>query len=249
MKDEKKDRNESTYKERIQKEWEKVKPLSGKEKLSYIWDYYKIVFVGLLFLVLVIGIGVQMYKGSKQKEYLYSLVLNTDTIGGEPIEFLESYKQELGLNPKKQKLTVDTSVQLYLEEEVRSQGSMASYAKLVTLLGAGQIDIMISPEDVYRKYASSGAFYNLEDVLPKELYERTKIDLYTEHLESSQEEQEFTEEQESIEEPFGIDISKAPNYKADGSISYHPVILSISRSTKNLDHAIELLTYLYGDGE
>lgn len=58
-----------------------------------------------------------------------------------------------------------------------SQYAYASMAKLAALVASGTLDLVIADSDTIAHYAEQGAFLDLEESLPEELYERLKADI------------------------------------------------------------------------
>ncbi|HIT90063.1 MAG TPA: hypothetical protein IAC41_06565 [Candidatus Merdenecus merdavium] len=241
----KKDRMDMTLKEKATEELDKLKTMTLKEKLVYIWDYYKPALAGIVLLVILIIGGVDIYQNSKQKEVLYTAVLNTSATQEEDISFINNFKDSLNIDEKTQKLTVDLSLQIFFDHG--NVTSMEANTKLMTLLGAKQLDLVICPQDVYEYYVERGVFLDLKETLPADLYARVEEQVYMNSVRQETEDSTLDHPQyEMLEEaPYGLRIDESPLYVAQEEIPYSPVVLGIPGSSNHIDTVIEFIEYLF----
>ena len=68
------------------------------------------------------------------------------------------FKAYLGDEDPYDIVNIDTSMAMYEE----SGSAYGTQMKIVTLVAAGSIDVMVSPEDVYEQYSGQDMFLDLE---------------------------------------------------------------------------------------
>ena len=78
------------------------------QKIEYLWMYYKGWFAGALCLVLVICIGVSMYKGIRTKVLLNAVVIGGNDLKAEWLE--ESFARYADISEKDGVLQIRTNI-------------------------------------------------------------------------------------------------------------------------------------------
>lgn len=132
------------------------KTMSFGKKLEYLWMYYKGVLFGAVILVLVICIGVSMYKGAHTTVLLNVVIVGGDDLNAEQLEasFIQyaDIKEEDGIIQMRTNIPDDG-------------GGMTSTTALTTLMGAEAVDILICPKYVYEDYNAHNGFLDMKDAL------------------------------------------------------------------------------------
>ena len=85
---EKRYESDMTRKEKRQNELKKLKSMTFKQKVGYIWTYYKGVFAGIIIACVIISIGVQMFQNSQLKSLLSIAVVDSNYNHDEQVEAL-----------------------------------------------------------------------------------------------------------------------------------------------------------------
>lgn len=153
---------------------DKIKHMSKKEKMEYIWDYYKIhILVGVF---IIIAVSWTIYTNVNKTEYVFNC-----TVLGE------------GLNVSKKADFEDKLTKIVLEEpeekkqasmdfiEVKSSSnveiSIDPYAmqKLSARVAAGDIDILIVDEKNFQRFAMQGMFESLDSSSNLDLSDKNAI--------------------------------------------------------------------------
>ena len=168
----------------IKSELEKIKQMSGKDRIWYIYEYYKfhIVAVILAFTLLWV-VGSSLYRQTFTTRLTFAIV--NDRSGGESSmdEFENSLKEALGFG-KKDLIEINSGLFINADGSQSSEYSYASMAKIAALSAGGNLDIMIADPETLKHYESQGAFLNLSDFLPEDLKERAEKEglfLYTDN--------------------------------------------------------------------
>lgn len=159
-----------TRRESMREGREKFKKLSLKDKIGYIWDYYKGMIGGVLAAILVICICVQTMRGSGKETVLSAAIINAEkTDGSKVMELQDDFGVYLGLDEKSQSLSLDDTYLINLKDG--DQVTVACQTKLMAAIQAKTLDLILMPEDIYENYLTSGALEKLEDALGKEFLE------------------------------------------------------------------------------
>ncbi len=144
----------------VRKEEDIVKETWGNmsfwKKLEYRWMYNKIWFLGPVIFLIVVSIGVTMYKGMHTTVLLNAVVIGGDDMKAEWLE--ESFVQYAGIKEKDGIVQVRANIP-------DDGGAVTSTTALTTLMGAEAVDVLVCPKRVYDEYASVNGFLDMEEVL------------------------------------------------------------------------------------
>lgn len=160
---EKRYESDLTRKEKWELEREKLGKMTWKERIDHIWTYYKphMAVLGCIILLCVI-IGQMIYR-SRFDTIFFAAIMNTGT-SGEPGLMAEDFKAYLGDEDKYHEITVDTSL-TFIGDEYQDYNSVM---KLTTLVGANEIDAMLSTKEQYESYLQNDAFIPMDELLTEE---------------------------------------------------------------------------------
>lgn len=144
----------------------KLRDLKGKEKLTYIWDYYKWVLI-LIVVAVVVVITVVRAVMNKKENALYVLAVNADPYVEEEVTdaLFTDFLLEQGIDPQKEEVLLNTSIQ-YLGGA--STTDIYSMQAITTIMGSGSADVVMMPEDLFRETASLGAYVPVQYYLSPE---------------------------------------------------------------------------------
>ncbi|MBP5608466.1 MAG: hypothetical protein J6X66_09405 [Lachnospiraceae bacterium] len=157
----------------FKEEREKIKKAPLKAKWKYFVDYYlKWVIGGAI--VIGILIAVIVTTVTHKKEMLYVSLLNFRTIGLVEQDIEIPFSEEHLENTKKQEITLDSTLFVLGKraEDAAASGDQTYSAlynyedeqKISMILVVGQVDLMISGEDVIDRYTESDFLKPLTDV-------------------------------------------------------------------------------------
>lgn len=233
-------------------EKEKLKTLHGKQKLQYIWDYYKlplIIVAIFLYIILYIIYGQVHHKDT----ILYTALVNVNA--GEELtkdlstRFLESQN----INQKKNDVYLYSNLYLTSDEtNSYHEYTYASRMKILAAINAKQMDIVLMNKEAFDAFSQNGYLCNLEDLLSKKdakLYEKLKPYLITNTsiLEDNSIDLLFDEsinyKAQTQDFPMGINLSKSPIIQKAGFQDI--VYLGVISNSPREDNIISYLKYLY----
>lgn len=214
------------------------KELDTRQRINYFWDYYKIhTAVGLIILVFVLyTVWVVTHPAAEvvMRAFIFSDVLD-DTMAREAQEALA---EKIGVVPD--------AVFLDGGHEDNDVGGM----QLATLLGIGEVDLVICQEEMFRKLAGEGIFFDLETVLTDE-----QMKIYEDYIISSAGYEEPYDINGGLNvelgygageiRPYGVRISDSSVYAAM-SMTGRELYCGIVSYSANPDKAILCFNYLMG---
>lgn len=154
-------------------ELQKLKEMSWKKKIGYVWDYYKMPIAAVVVVLIVIATGVSQYKSSKVDTVLYTAMINTQGDVSEDSDFYQQVKQVLQVEDGTEEIVFDNS--FFFDLDYQSQMTMATITKILAMVSSQDIDIMIAPKEVYDYYLKQEFFADLEEILPEELQEEERF--------------------------------------------------------------------------
>lgn len=220
-----------TLKNEAREEQAKLKKMSFRDKLWYIWEYYKIhMLIGCVILFFLYALGTIFYQKSFNTQ-LFFIVMNDRSGSEADYEGLANeFKTRMGYG-KKDKVEVDSSLYISFEEST-SQLDYASLAKVTAIVASKDLDVLISDSPAVEHYASNGAFLNLEEVLPADLWDMVKDDVY------------MAKDENGNSFPAAISLDDSYFHEKTGTQMEEAYFSLINNSTRT-DTAFEFLRYLY----
>ena len=201
-----------TKREKWQQQWETIRKLKGKERLDYLWLYYKWVLAAVLFIVMAVyAVGV-MITNSLDDTLLSIVVVDASAVSEEAsAEMEEDILDIIGTGGKHDHVEVVLSA--------TSAQTQDSVAKLrVSLSTAGEADLVVCGQEVYEEYGAQGAFADMKDVLGSE------YDYYEEYMTDGQ-----------------IDLTKCPGSFLDKYVEYSTAYLCVLTHSERMEEAAEVI--------
>ncbi|WP_235839112.1 hypothetical protein [Clostridium sp. Marseille-P2415] len=227
---------DKNFKDILQEERSKLKDMSFKNKLWYIWEYYKIPIISVVVaIVLISSIGSAIYN-NRFETAMSCIILNSRPAGeADSVNdyFEQGFRQYIGLEADKE-IDVDYSMSLTFDESSMSEFTYAELAKITAMISSKELDVMIGKQDTIDHYGAMGGFTDLKEVLPGNVYDKVKDHLY---MVTNQETGERT--------ACGILIGETDFCEKTGLIMDEPVLAIMSNST-HTDTCVELIRYVFG---
>lgn len=178
-------------------EKEKIKSLPFKEKLQYIWEYFKI---PIILIVFVLGFGtflIVRISTNIPENWLMVTFVNTMAKAGTGSQLWEDFTAyaDYDLTQKKVEFNAESYFD-YLQNQARGN---AYYNTFVTLADAGELDAITMAPDSLAALGQSGRLFDLNDEACADLKAKY-ADRFIYYTPSEEEDR-----QEPI--PVGIDLS------------------------------------------
>ncbi|MGM9616264.1 hypothetical protein [Butyricicoccus sp.] len=221
----------------LKQEWNKLKGLSAKQKIEYIWDYYKLWLIGLVSLVLVSGYLLDNYKNANKEINIYVAFVNTFADIGEGSAFWKGYAEENGIDTNSINITFDTNN--YFDMTQNNVTGNHYYEKLVVVADSEMLDAVVLEPENLAALGSGGRLIDLRDKRTDELMHK-----YADRIITT----EYTDENGTVcEIPVGIDISDSILVTKEAA--YDRCALGISANTQHVEAVEAFLSYILEEEE
>lgn len=223
-----------TIKKNGKEEGQKLKNMSWKDRFWYIWEYYKVHFLGLIIFCLVIYlIGTILYNQTFEDRLYYAVINNASPSSTDFESFNQEFKDAMGYG-KKDRVTGDSSVFLNFDD-AGSQTDYAYMVKISAMVSGRELDMIITDESTFKHYAASDAFLNLEEVLPEDLQEQLQDQIL------------YAANGSGEEIPCGLNISNTRFPEATGVSITPNCYMGIVSNTARLDTVIAWIRFILND--
>ena len=151
-----------TRKEKLKEEWEKIKSLKGKKLWEYLWEYYKILIIGIVILLTIIGSTVYRSVINPHPTTILNVAWFYEL---QHMEYYDDLADELTnrlVEPHKNERVHVSS----FTETLDPQLNMGMQARFIAMLSIGDIDIVIATEDELKRFVSEGVLLDIRTWLP-----------------------------------------------------------------------------------
>lgn len=217
----------------IKEQQDKLKDKSPLEKFKYFFYYYKyhvlIVVAVVYFLIYTITSIVQ----NSREASIYVALLNTSLTSLDEITLMDDYVQSRSIDINANPAVLDTSISL--DEKISTDTGLANFQKVMSLLDIGELDILMCPETwLIDEYAGLDAYANLEELLPADLFEKVKHNLY------------YVKNSVGEEIPVAFYLNDNPKI-VQANIYPEDVnpLLAISSTSLHKERAVDFIRYLF----
>jgi hypothetical protein len=212
-----------------QTEKEKLKDMSFKKKLAYLWEYYKIHAIIAIAVISLIYYFINNILTPDVSPQFNAAVINNSI----PEDVWEEYKADFGeylqIDPERESIEFNTSFYLNNSSEL----SMNMQQVLTTYIAAEEIDVMIAPESEFQKYSYYGYMAKLSDALPTDVYSSLTDNFFITDLEDDPE-----------KNVYGIYLSDTTLFQ-NNTNPEDPYILGIIVNHPHSDNTVEFIRYLF----
>lgn len=221
----------------IRAEKKKFKNMDSKERVQYIWDYYKIPIIAGLLAFIFIFFLVRDIISNNRETHLYACLINSNYAYDTDTNLINEYVNYADIDTEAEQLTLDFSMRIDLD--AADQMSMAYQQKVMALFAAKEIDVMIGDEPIINSYAEVEAFRDLSELLPTDLAEELKEKGYSYYT---------ITDADGTDIPFGIYMEHCGRFLSDGSMGTYPTdvtpVFTIAVDAPHPENAIEFLRFL-----
>ncbi len=206
-------------------EIEKLRSLHGRQRLRYIWDYYKLPLAVLCILIYIIGYII--YGQVTHKDTVLCTALINISAGEEFTSGLSSgYLDYLGEDPSENEVELMTG--LYLtdnESDPNYEYTYASQVKVLASVNSRQLDVILMNGEAFDILSRNDYLCDLDNLLSgidPDLYSQTE---------------------EYITENTALNLSQAPLIQQTGFSG--TVYLGIAANSEQKDEAAKYIKYLF----
>lgn len=163
----------------FKEERESLKQGTLKQKFQYFMDYYKWYVIGGIAAVFCVGSLIYHYVTYKEETFSVAL-LNSATLPSAE-EHISAFMEYAGLNPASQKISFNTSMAITFDAsspEAHNEIYYTSREKFNLMVTVGELDAVISNDELFGHFANSGIFCDLRTYLSPEQTEACKPYFY-----------------------------------------------------------------------
>ncbi|MGN0372929.1 MAG: hypothetical protein ACI4F3_08955 [Enterocloster sp.] len=220
-----------TIKEEAKKEREKLSRMNWKDKIWYVWEYYKFHILALFLGVCVLYVLVTAVYRQTFTVRLSMAIINDQALNDSSTDsFEESLHRELGYGKKE---LIDISGNLYISsnKDEMSQFDIANQAKISALIATG-LDIMITDRTAIEYYGAMNGFADLRELLPEELYSRLEDSIL------------WVENENGEQIPAAISLEDTA-FAAETGVALNPAYIGIIKNAPHKEDALRTVQYLF----
>lgn len=218
------------------KEGQQEKPAgrSLRQRLGYFWDYHKWkVIVPAIILVFAVSM-ITSYRQETKELTLYIAMMNAHMDNPEDADFGERYAADRQIDTQKLPIRIETNL-YHPRPEISAvdETMIASIQKYQALLTSGKADVTITTDWVIDEYEKADCYRNLEEVLPKELYETLGERIY------------YAADGNGDKIPVGIYVDETQIMKE--FYTEEKPIVTISAFSGRVSASVDFITWLLAD--
>lgn len=181
----------------MNKELTKIRSLNTREKLGYIWDYYRLWICAIMFFLWFFGSVAMMMRNAVADHWLYVTFVNTTRELGTNSDLWKEYVAYTDYDTDEALIEFNAASYFdYLDNQAKGN---KYYEMLITYIEAGTLDAVVMEEEALLSLGESGWFLTLEDEKCK-----TLLEAYSDRLLYCSPKDESMEESQV---PIGIDIT------------------------------------------
>lgn len=235
-------------------EKEKLKDLHGKDKIDYIWDYYKVpILIGIIAIAVIISI---IYERTHAKKSIVTITCTNVSMDDYLRDTLTTgfLRDFTDLKPSKYEVIVDENLMVGDSgDSVDPQYAYTSQMKLMAYLAAGQMDLVLMNQAGFDELAGNGFLQDLSEVfaaLDPELNEVLKDQFVMNEVIREDNSSEIMKnpdlEYQAVTEtlPFGLKLSGSKFVSED--YFNQDVYVGIAVNSTKTEACMQFLHYLYG---
>lgn len=214
----------------IDEEKNKLREMSFKMKLEYIWDYYKLWIIGIICGVAFLTSIITTVLNKPDEMILNAVFLNTGLIDVDETSIISGYLEDSGIQAEEDQVFIDVS--MHIDRSGNDYMNMNYDQKMMAYIASQSVDIIMGDEDNFLFYAGNGALLDLKEALPEELLLSLEENLYY-----------ASAEEDDSPHAYGIKIPDSTVLKEYETFGFTPVF-SIPANSPNVGNAVKFLEYL-----
>lgn len=203
--------------------------MNCKQKIVYIWTYYRFWILGGILAIAMIVYALIGSMGIHKDTYLQITMVNADTVNVESSNFFDNF-EELYCDRDYEKIEVDAM--LRINPMNGSQLSGTAYQVLSGKFLVGEIDVFISDIDTFTYLSQNHCFTNLEEILGKEAEKYRQYFIYQ------------TDKETDEQYPAGISLRDCDKFNKENFYRAEAV-WGIGSIASNKENAVKFLNYLF----
>lgn len=153
---EQKHESDLTKKEKRELEKKKIKSLGFKDRIEYLWTYYKQWLFGALLIIVLICAGADIYKSKNQEILVGTAVAGVSADYQKELQ--QTVKEWVGSDNKEARVDIYSGLSTDPKD-------VQTRTLLDTWIGSEAVDIVICPKEFYESYEKQETFVDMREVL------------------------------------------------------------------------------------
>lgn len=218
----------------IKEQRAKFKELSFKEKVQYIWQYYRLLIFAIILGALFVGSLAYSIIKNNYDTVCYIAVIDGKITGGENDKDVLSteFTKYLGIDGKKTQ--IDMAYNFSLIEHEMDQEAYISSEKIYTMASTGSLDGYLAEYDYIDFFSSDREvfFYDLVDLFSEEELELLKDNII------------YYTKENGEKTAIAVDITNAPKIKSTDLTIKRPCY-GVVVSSKYPDNGADFIRYVF----
>lgn len=211
-------------------ECNKLKQMSIKQKLGYLWDYYRTYLYILILVVLAIFYIADVLHQRSREIVLQGFFTNDDYNFFDADAITNDFSQYLNLEPK-QRVVFDDS--LYVELDSNSEYVVASQGKISGYIAAKELDFIVTTSELVQHYSTHIPLMDLELFIPNKLLNSISDYIY------------YVEGMDQVKKAYAIDLSQSHFIKNVNDKGDNPYYLIIPSNTATSEELFAFIKYAF----
>lgn len=210
------------YTVHLSNEYGKLKQMNIRQKIGYIWDYYKSYLFLLMLAALVVFFIADALHQRSREIVLQGFFSNDDYNLFDARTISENFGKYLNLNAK-QRVVFDDS--LYVELDSSSEYVVASQGKISGYIAAKELDFIVTTPELVQHYSTHIPLMDLEAFIPNDLLNSISEYLY------------YVEGMDPAKKAYALDLSQSrfmKNADYKGDTPYYLIIPSNVQASEAL---------------
>jgi len=218
---------------------EKLREMNFKEKLEFIWEYYKYFIIGFVITVAVIWSLIYTIVLNPSPEPALFISWNAGFVTDAQIDDLKEYLEDHIVDEDENKEVV---ISVFYFDENNPETIMMGHQRMAAMIAAGMIDIFILNNELLELYTINGFIQPLERLLA-EVYIKspTAYNRISENIIYTLYEVEDNVFEERI---VAITTGRNPLFSKLGFFEQE-MFLGVSATAGNLENAMKAITLFY----
>lgn len=211
-------------------ELEKLKAMTWKDRIWYIWAYYKVhMFLAVIAVFLIHVVITSLYSRTFET-VMHCIIINSRSESEVNLSLLdEDFAQYLGLD-KKQLITAESSYITYGDDA--TELSYATLAKISALVFSKDLDVIIGDQATIDHFASLNGYVDLESGLSPDLLALVQDRLC------------YAAGEDMVRRAYAIDISDT-DFAASAHLGQAPPLLGIVSNSERREYTDALIRYIF----
>jgi len=150
------------FKEKLRIEITKLRSMSFKEKIEYIWEYYKLLLVGIFVFLLILGSIIYATAINPSPQTALFAEWSAGFVTSDQLDVLSGVLTENLVGESENKVA---TVSLFFDSAEDPQMLMAMMGRRIAMISVGELDVVIQSSEQLIENASHGMLLPIEAVL------------------------------------------------------------------------------------